>query len=242
MSYGFLAPPAVFVVLALIGTCLALYHAPLGLLIALLANLCLFALALPAVANYLLQRVEDRIPPAAGTDLGGAQAIVVLGGDMRRGHGEDKDTLGPYANERIVMAAAAYRKLNLPVAVTGGHVDQSRASEAGLMRDALDTEFSIPVTWTEDRSATTWENAVFTQRLLQPAGIRTVVLVTQAWHMPRAIWAFDRVGLHAVPWPAPRDRWRPEGLGDFLPDSLSLRDSFLAFHELLGSLYYRLHY
>ena len=72
------------------------------------------------------------------------------------------------------------------------------------MKAALETDFAVPVAWSEDASRTTWENAVFTARLLRPAGIETVVLVSQAWHLPRAIWAFERVGVAALPWPAPR--------------------------------------
>src|SRR6266851_198368 len=36
-------------------------------------------------------------------------------------------------------------------------------------------------------------------QLLRPAGIKTVFLVSQAWHLPRAIWTFERAGLAALP-------------------------------------------
>ena len=112
------------------------------------------------------------------------------------------------------MAAEAYRRLHLPVAVSGGRVRGARESEAGLMRAALDTQFSVPVMWVEDRSQTTYENALLTQRLLHPAGIDTVIVVTQAWHMPRALWSFERVGIHALPWPAPRDYMHMDRIDD----------------------------
>ena len=123
----------------------------------------------------------------------------------RSGNGADiADALGPLSLERVVLAARAYRQLHLPVAVSGGRVDKARSSEAALMKAALETDFAVPVAWSEDASRTTWENAVYTARLLQPGRDRTVVLVSQAWHLPRAIWAFERVGLQALPWPAPR--------------------------------------
>ena len=240
LSYGFLTPPAIFISLCLLGTWLALYRAPLGLIIALVASLCLYATSMPIVASYLLQRIEAKIP--LGSDFAQAQAIVVLGGGVRRGHGDDKDSLDIYSVERVALAARAYRRLHLPVAVAGGRVHGAHDSEAGLMRAALDTDYAVPVTWTEDRSETTYENALYAQRLLQPAGIDTVIVVTQAWHMPRALWSFERVGLHPLPWPAPRDYMHGDRLDDFLPSVGALHDSYLAFHELLGSAYYRLHY
>ena len=108
------------------------------------------------------------------------------------------------------------------------------------MKAALETDFDVPVTWTEGESRTTWENAVYTARLLRPAGVRTVVLVSQAWHLPRAIWAFERVGFVALPWPAPRTARETEQLADFLPSIGGLRDTAYALHEIIGAGYYRL--
>jgi len=142
----------------------------------------------------------------------------------------------------VVMGAEAYRRLNLPVAVTGGPRPGGTDSEAALMRAALDKDFSVPVTWVDEHARTTYENALFISRLLAPAHIDTVVVVTQAWHMPRALWAFGHVGLHPVPWPAPHQGYRIDRLDDFLPGPQGLSDSYTAFHELIGAAYYRLRY
>jgi uncharacterized SAM-binding protein YcdF (DUF218 family) len=64
--------------------------------------------------------------------------------------------------------------------------------------------------------------------------------VTQAWHLPRAIWAFERAGLRALPWPAPRTVLHADEIDDFLPSIVALHDSFYALHELIGGVYYRL--
>ena len=240
-SYGFLALPTVFITLALLGTLLALRWRRVGLALALISGFCLFAAATPAVSSYLLSRVEMALP--ADADLRGAQAIVVLGGDVRAGNGADiADALGALALERVVLAARAYRRLRLPVAVSGGRVDKRRSSEAALMKAALESDFAVPVAWSEEASRTTWENAVYTARLLQPAGIRTVIVVSQAWHLRRAVWAFERVGLVARPWPAPRSVWQARQVDDFLPSIGGLRDTTYALHEIIGAVYYRLRY
>ena len=56
------------------------------------------------------------------------------------------------------------------------------------------------------------------------------------------IWAFDRVGLTALPWPAPRTALHVDRPGDFLPSLYALQDSFYGLHELIGRVYYRLRY
>jgi uncharacterized SAM-binding protein YcdF (DUF218 family) len=239
ISTSFLIPPAVFVWLILVGLWLSLSRAPLGPLIALVASLCLYATSMPLVASFLLERLEQHASLSA--DLTRAQAIVVLGGGVRQGEPGQKDSLDPDSLDRVMMAVAAYRRLHIPIAVTGAGRDDGE-SEASLMKGMLESDFSIPVTWVEGQARTTYQNALFTRRLLQPAGIDTVVVVTQAWHAPRALWAFEHVGFHALPWPAPHQRFEIKSLDDFLPSGDALHDSYVAFHELIGAAYYRLRY
>ncbi len=131
----------------------------------------------------------------------------MLGGDVRSGNGADiPDRLGPLSLERVVFGAEAYRRLHLPVAVSGGRVAGTHASRGTLMKAALEEDFAVPVAWNEDRSRTTWENALYTARLLQPEKLTTVVLVTQAWHLPRALWAFERAGLQGAALAGAADR------------------------------------
>jgi len=65
-----------------------------------------------------------------------------------------------------------------------------------------------------------------------------VVVIAQAEDLPRAVWCFKRVGLRAIPWPAPRRVFKPDSVEDFLPDSKAFQQSFHALHEMIGSLYY----
>jgi len=233
----------VLIVLCLIGA--LLLFIPMGRrtgsLLALASSLALFALATPAMSSVLMRLTEAGSP--AHTDLTKAQAIIVLGGSVVLGNGRDiPDALGSVSLERVSYAAAAYRQLNLPVLVSGGTPRSGHQSEAQLMSAVLQQEFGTPVSWNEDRSRTTWENALFSAAILKPAGLTTVVLVSQAWHLPRAVWAFEKAGLTALPWPAPRAALHADSVGDFLPTLAALDDSLRALHELVGSAYYRLRY
>src|SRR5437764_13972418 len=241
ISYGFLTPPAVLILLSLAGALLALRWRGFGVALVILSSAALYLLATPLVASTLLHEVELGIPES--TALSSAQAIVVLGAGVHLGNGASApDTLGALSLERVVYAAEAYRRLQLPVAVSGGRVYPAQAPEAALMQAALQHDFGVPVAWSDDQSRTTYENALYTARLVNPERIATVVVVTHAWHLPRALWAFERAGLHALPWPVPPGFFRLSRSADLLPSIAALHDSAYALHEMIGLLYYRLRY
>ena len=78
--------------------------------------------------------------------------------------------------------------------------------------------------------------------MLQAENVTTVVLVTNPWHMRRALWSFERVGLHAIAWPAPLTYEERDRADDYLPSMQALQDSYLALHEAIGLAYYQLRY
>jgi uncharacterized SAM-binding protein YcdF (DUF218 family) len=238
-SFGVLALPTVFIVLSLAGALIALAWRRAGVALALGSSLALYLSATPALSSYLLRQVESGLPQ--NVDLAGAQAIVVLGGDVQHGDGADiPDRLGPLSLERAVFAAEVYRRLHLPVLVSGGRELGAHASEGALMKAALEENLAVPVAWNEEQSHTTWENAVYSAQVLSPEKLTTVVLVSHAWHLPRALWAFERVGLKALPWPAPRTAPFRHEISSFLPSLSALHDTFYALHEMIGAVYYRL--
>jgi uncharacterized SAM-binding protein YcdF (DUF218 family) len=95
----------------------------------------------------------------------------------------------------------------------------------------------------EPRSRNTHENALFTKALLaQHPDIKSLVLVTSAFHERRALACFAKVGLHPVPFPADFRSHDPFlGLSYlFVPsiDVLTRWGSLL--HEMVGFGIYRL--
>jgi uncharacterized SAM-binding protein YcdF (DUF218 family) len=241
ISTGFLVPPAVLILLSALAAWGTLWHPRLGVAVGIVVTSLLYLAALPVVAARMLEDVE--IQQSAKPDFSAAQAIVVLGGGVHKGDGgRVPDTLGVWTLGRLHLTQQAYRQLNLPIAVSGGRVGGAHAAEASLMKAVLEKDFGVPVTWTEDRSRSTWENALFTKQLLQGENIRTIVLVTDAWHMRRALWCFERIGIHAIPWPAPPTFDEADRIDDYLPNTGALDASYHALHEAIGLVYYRLRY
>jgi uncharacterized SAM-binding protein YcdF (DUF218 family) len=235
-----LLPPGGPLLLALLGY-LLLYgnHARLGRLFVFFGLATLWTASLPVVGDALLRLVET--PPAA-VDADGAGAVVVLGGGRYAGAPEyGGDTLSEGALERVRYAARLHRATGLPVLATGGaRYDAGGAPEAELMRETL-AEFGVHDVWVESASRTTAENARLSADLLQAHGVDRILLVTHAWHMPRALRVFRAAGLDARPAPTvfATAHHHPRLL-DWLPDTSALRDTRQALHELLGTVWYRL--
>jgi uncharacterized SAM-binding protein YcdF (DUF218 family) len=137
-------------------------------------------------------------------------------------------------------AAHLHRALNKPVMVTSGAPQGNPVSEAELMKQVLETEFRVPVQWTEKESRNTLENATLSRRVLGAAGVQDIYLVTHAWHMPRARLAFEHAGFKVIPAGTGfATRYEVTAL-DFLPNASALLDSSLFFHEVIGIGWYHL--
>lgn len=124
-----------------------------------------------------------------------------------------------------------------------GAVLRPQGTEAGSLRTLLRLA-GVPdsVILLEARSRNTRENALFTKQLLaRHPRIRSLVLVTSAFHERRALGCFARVGLHPQPFPADfrsSDRSRTPDYW-LLPDANALVCWSVLLHELAGWVVYK---
>jgi uncharacterized SAM-binding protein YcdF (DUF218 family) len=241
----FVLPPANLVFLFVAGALLGRWWPRLGWGLIALAASALYLLSTPYVSTSLEAALEGPTPVLDLDALRGAPAtaIVVLAGDRHRDAAEyGGDTVGAATLERLRWGGRVYQATRLPVLVSGGSPERSGPHAgplAAAMKDVLERDFSVPVRWTEERSRTTWENALYSAEMLRGAGIAKVVLVTHAWHMPRALRVFRATGLDVVAAPtlatAPR-RLEPTAL---IPRIRSLERSYDTLHEMIGLVWYR---
>ena len=211
-----------------------------------LGGLWLMSLPLAVQESARLLETEPPLPPGDWAGLAGrADAIVVLGAGRERGDpawgGADQPTAT--ALERMRFAARLAKASGLPVLTSGGLHYGTPPSEAQLMADRLREDFAVEVKWKEEASRTTWENAQLSARVLQPLGIRRVVVVTQAWHMQRSRLSFERAGFEVVSAPVGflgRDHARP--FAGLLPESRAMWQSGQLLNEAVGLVGYRLFY
>ena len=243
-----LLPPMVQVLLAAGGLLLMRRRRRLGVAVVLFALGSLTLLATPAISERMLRSLE---PPALDLDAlprGAARpvAIVLLGGGTHEAGPEyGGDTLSPFTLERVRYVAWLHRRTGLPVLVSGGRPLGTRRSEAEVMRDAL-AEYGVATRWLEGESPDTRRNAQMTAQTLRAAGLGrggppSVLLVTHAWHLPRATRAFERAGLAVIGAGTGYTAMTPAPLA-WLPGARALRDAHFALREWLGEAWYRLHF
>jgi len=202
------------------------------------------ALSLPLTTSWLAARLE-REPALASHQWASlnqhAKAIVVLGGGREpadQAWGEDQPSL--FSQQRLRYAARLARTSGLPVLVSGGLHHGQPPSEAQIAAHTLSQDFGINAKWREDFSRTTWENARFSADILQAEDITDIVLVTDAWHMPRARWSFEQYGFNVIS--APQGFWQagPRDLAaNLLPSSKAFWQNSLLLHEWLGMRWYK---
>lgn len=234
-------PPASLLCVLAIGLVLALIgRRRLGWVILFLGTSLFYALCTPYMA-YRLNAPLETIPalPDDAARGSNAQAIVVLSGGFLAAAPEyGEDVVDHITLQRLRYAAHLQRVTGLPVLTSGGRLDRAKLSLAEMMKHALEADFGVPVMWTEDQSADTYENAVKSAAILKPAGISRVLLVTHAAHMARSVAMFTAAGFDVVP--APTDFLPPLRMTvrDFAPSLGAFADSFYGIYELIGARWY----
>lgn len=244
ISYSSLIPPNLFILLAMIGVLLAWRWRRSGLILATAAMGCLYLAATPLAAHLLLRSADGLagLVPALPAPAPPA-AIIVLSAEFRHSNiPGGKDTVGPVTLERLAEAAREQRRLGLPILVSGGRLDDADDSLADMMAETLQNDFHAPVRWREQRSQTTYQNALYSAEILRRAGVPAALVVTNPWHMARALWSFAAVGYPVVAAPTPGGRSLRLWPGAFLPQIPSLLDSYYALHELIGLAWYACRY
>jgi uncharacterized SAM-binding protein YcdF (DUF218 family) len=244
LSYSALMPPMCFLVATPLGALIALRWRRTGLAIALVSSLLLYASCTQFVADRLLVAIESEVPPPAAAALADAQAIAVLSGDVYHGKpGGVADDVGLLTLDRLRLAAMLDRAHPLPMLVTGSVAGNNAESSAALMARTLEQDYGIKATWIEEQANNTFENGAYSARIFKANNIARVIVVTEAWHLPRAIWSFAHNGITAIPAPAERT-YLGSGFdwSELQPDYASFARSFFALHEILGLIYYRWHY
>ena len=236
-------PPGVFFLLLAVGLIWSRKHRWARWLAA--ASLVAFALlTLKVVAYQLVAPFEARWPPLdmkIAKSLAPEQAmIVVLGGGRTLGALEykERETLSPASLRRTVFAAQLAARTGLPLAVSGGRPSGGVLGEAELMKNLLENGFGQRVALVEAKSFDTRMNALYIAQALAGGKVRTVVLVTDVLHMPRAARAFEAAGLKVLPAPVYFRASAPLNVTDFVPTAEGLELSHYALHEWLGAAWY----
>jgi len=240
----FLLPPGIFIFpIIIVGLILIRSRRSRIGFINLFVGLALWTFSIMPVANWLMQGLESgfSFPEHPSGDV-----IILLGGGAI---GEVPDLSGKGApttsmTGRIVTAVRLYRRLQLPIIVTGGRVYEDNPVAGATIVKRFLVDLGVPANRiiVEDQARDTAQNARLTAAICRKRGFSKPILLTAAFHLKRACMAFEASELPVTPFPA-------YFLGShgvyhapryLLPSAGALHASAMALHEYLGMLYYRL--
>ncbi|MDX8408908.1 MAG: YdcF family protein [Mariprofundales bacterium] len=240
-----LLPPGILVLLLLVGG--LAWRRWWGRAIVGLSSLLLLLLSMTPVRDLITMPLEGRYPPLTDTAWPTGAAIVVLGGGVQAQAPEygGRSRLSDSTLMRITYAADLARRHPGLLLVSGGNpLQRAQETEGEVMRRRLRSlGIASKRIIVEQGSLNSWQNALLIRPLLQARGIQKIVLVTDAWHMPRAVWCFMQQGIDVIAAPnAYHSTQRHYDMLDWMPNAGALNDSSQALHEYLGILYYRLRF
>lgn len=227
------------------GLLLARWRRTWGRRLAVTGMVLLWMLSTPWMGTMLLGSLEYRYPPQPVEAVSHAEAIVVLGGGISPAGAYRIDPDMNDSADRIWHGGRLYRAGVAPTIIVSGGTPPGRRTgpSAPAMRSLL-VQLGVPTESivAEKESGSTYGNALHTAELCARRGITRIVLVTSAWHMPRAEAAFRSAGLDVIPAPtdyvAPPEPFSVYALLPTVEDGL--RRSTQAVHEYLGYAYYSL--
>lgn len=250
-----LLPPTSLLLLILVGARMALRR-PIGTVLVFVGVILLWLSCCLGTARWMQNRLikpppaldarsvaelRSLAPPGRQPRAVARAAIVVLGAGRHR-HASEYG--GPNLTEqgmaRLRYGVWVARETGLPLAYSGGigWAQQGEdVSEAEAAEHIVRQEYGLNLRWQEARSRDTRENAQLLAPMLLAEGVRTIVLVTHAAHMPRAMRAFTQASqgeLRIVPAPLGFTARDQQAVMDWLPTTRGYTLTQDMIHELIG--------
>ena len=206
------------------------------------------------VAYSLTRSLETQYLPTE--TLPRAEVIVVLGGGTESSGPPRQMVEINGAGDRILYAANLYRQGAAPhILLSGGNITwlSSRPTTPAVEMEEILLFIGIPkeALWLQPESQNTYEDALYTAKILKERGIDQIILVTSAQHMPRSVRLFEAQGLEVIPAPADYDvpdfvwegLWKADFATQFIylfPTAGYLSMTTSSLKEYLGMLVYSL--
>jgi len=230
--------PSVFVLVLILAGAILIFRSrkrKFGKILIILGLLLYYLFSITPIADLILAPLENQYSQIGTNRLDQADKIVLLLGDR------ESDVLR--ASE--VLRIYHYKNFQFPISnfqiiISGTDPLNPKSNEAEEVKEYL-IERGTPseIIISEDKSRTTKESA---KNLKELVGREPFFLVTSAYHLPRSMESFQKMGMNPIAAPADFKIKESYDILDFFPNAQNLRNSDLAFHEYFGILFYRLNY
>ena len=206
----------------------------------------LIVCSLPVFSSNLISYLERDYSLVPTASVNNADAIVVLSGMVRTIEGANGLVYEwGEASDRIFAGIDLIKENKAPVLVlTGGKLPWSKGKPEGEHLRDIAENLGVPseiILLTENVQNTDQE-AKAVAKILN-IEVPNIILVTSAFHMPRAQKVFEAAGIAVTPFPVDflteADKTK---IIDFMPDAKAFWKTSFFVKEIIGRLYYKLKY
>lgn len=231
---SFITPPGIFVLILFTVSFYFLYRKKRRIFsVMFISAFVFYVITIPLVSNYLgCMWEKDFINPDINGDV-----IVYLGAGVIK-VSDDKYVLTESALERLFAVYRVYNRKKVPVILSAGSVFNMVSESETAKKILVELGVNEQDIYTEEYSKDTYENAFYAKKICDKYSFKKPVLVTDAYHLKRAVYIFKKAGFeHVGYYPSSYICNRYINLYIFLPsDFKKLR---YLFHEIFGYVYYR---
>ncbi len=245
---GMIIRVEIWLLIALFAAVLSLWRGKIGLTKGILIGVFAFVLTLSyfPLGSSALARIEGRYPvepPLSTVDgiiiLGGAEkrAVMRKWGPVQFSAAAERYTVALELSDRFPAAKILFTGGSGNIRDIGGiTASESAVAEKFFASHGVAAERLM----LEGRSRNTAENAQFSYTLASPEEGQVWVLITSAYHLPRAVRSFENAGWpDVVPYPVDfRTAGGGRGFSPYLHLPNNMEHLNLLLKELLGSLVY----
>ena len=202
--------------------------------------------SLPIISNKFIAYLEKDYQPIEIADVENVDAIVVLSG-MIRVIGDEENLKYEFNDsvDRFFAGLDLFNNNKSPILIlTRGKMPWSLGIAEGEYLKELAIKYGVSEEniFLTDEVQNTDQEAKAIKKILVNENAR-IILVTSAFHMPRAEKVFKAANINIIPFPVDFQNSKSKTtMMDFIPSAGSLFDTSHFVREMIGRLYYNLKY
>ena len=237
-----LLPPSSLIIVMALGVLLIRRYPRLAKIFIVFGLSVLYLLSIRPISDALIKPLESSFPPLKASSINSANVIVVLTGGVAD---LSWRSISPQPSRtslsRLVYGVTLYKQVpgtNIIISGGSGDPEKQNISEADAMKD-MAIALGVPAKdmLIERDSRNTIESVNALRRFV---GDKSIILVTSAYHMKRAVAMFKKMGMNVVP--APTDYMSEQkkvSIYSLIPKANHLLTSSTAFYEYISFIWYR---
>ncbi len=234
----------IFLLIILLAICIFLKKRGFSLLLLIV----FYMVSTPIVSDYVFRKTEHHAVKKRVESIQSADAVVVLSGMLTNIQAEGSSADEWSDPDRFFDGIKLYQANKAPILIfTKGQLpwSQSQLSEGDILK-SFATQLGVPESkiLLTDIVKNTREEAQEVKKLLStknPDRKSQIILVTSAFHMPRAKLLFEKEGIEVTAYPVDfKVSTDVMTVMDFLPSAGALYLVDIAVREWLGLMYYKI--